>query len=188
MSETAENLEQHIEACLKGNPDSFEEIVKLCEPKVRAVIAAMSPDPNIVEDLTQDAFVIAYQKLDTYQPGTNFMAWIRTIARNVAQNSRRRWYRRQDAQKHYEAEAERTLAENIDKLIDSLPEETLESLRDCVGGLNGKMKQLVDGYYYESCSLKTVAELLNISSSAAKVTLHRARQALGNCLQHKGGE
>jgi RNA polymerase sigma-70 factor (ECF subfamily) len=182
----SEALDQHIQACLDGDMDRFTEVVTLCEPRVRAVLAAMSPDPNVVPDLTQEVFLIAYQRLDSYQPGSNFLAWIRTIARHVAQNARRSWYRRQAMREQYQPEAERLMAENIDRLVESLPEETLEALRACVGGLGGRNKELVDGYYFEGNSLKRIAEFLNMSPSAAKVALHRARQAIGICLHRKG--
>ncbi len=180
-------LDQHIARCIDGDLREYEEVVRLCEPRVRAVVAAMVPDPNAVPDLTQEVFVIAWKRLSSYRPGTNFLAWIRTIARNVAQNERRRWYRDQELHKGYQAEAERILAENIDQFVDSLPEETLEALRDCVGGLGGRTRELVDGYYYEGCSLKHLAGLLNVTATAAKVALHRARKALGKCLRKKGG-
>jgi RNA polymerase sigma-70 factor, ECF subfamily len=179
-------LDQHIARCVDGDLREYEEVVRLCEPRVRAVLAAMVPDPNTVSDLTQEVFVIAWRRLSSYRSGTNFLAWIRTIARNVAQNERRRWYRDRELHQEYRVEAERLLAENIDQFVDSLPEETLEALRDCVGGLGGRTRELVDGYYYEGCSLKNLAGLLDVTATAAKVALHRARKALGKCLQKKG--
>lgn len=179
-------LDRCAQQCLEGDSGRFEEIVKLCEPKVRAVLAAMVPDADRVPDLTQDTFVIAYRRLSSYQPGTNFPAWIRAIARNVAQNERRHWYRLQDAQQKYEAEAERCIAENIDRFVESLPEETLESLRNCVGRLGGRTRTLVERHYLEGCPVKMLSEALQVSATAAKVALHRGRQALGKCLQRKG--
>ena len=55
-----------------------------------------------------------------------------------------------------------------------------------MGGLGGRNKELVDGYYFEGNSLKRIAEFLNMSPSAAKVALHRARLAIGTCLHRKG--
>ena len=65
---------------------------------------------------------------------------------------------------------------------------TLEALRAWVGGLGGRNKELVDGYYFKGNSLKRIAEFLNMSPSAAKVAMHRARLAIGKCLRRKGGE
>jgi len=179
-------LDRCVRQCLDGDINRFEEIVRICEPKIRAVLAAMIPDSDKVPDLTQEAFVITYRRLSSYQPGTNFLAWIRTIARNVAQNERRRWYRQQDMQQNCQAEAERRIAENIDRFVESLPEETLESLRHCVGRLGGRTRSLVEGYYFEGCPVKTLSDALKLSATAAKVALHRGRQALGKCLQGKG--
>ena len=180
------DLDGHVRACLAGDLDRFAEIVKACEPKVRGVLAAMVPDPNSIPDLTQEVFVTAYDKLATYRPGTNFAAWIRAIARNTAQNERRRWYRRQDLQQRYQADTEQQIAQQVEAWVDSLPEEALESLRSCVGELGGRTRDLVDGYYFQGRPLQRLAEALQISATAAKVALHRARQALGNCLQKKG--
>ena len=42
------------------------------------------------DDVMQDAAIIAYRKLDSYKPGTNFRAWMSRIVQNVALNHRRR--------------------------------------------------------------------------------------------------
>ena len=183
-----DDLDHHIRRCQAGELDAFEQIVKAYEPKVRAVLSAMVPDYDLVPDLVQEVFVIAHRKLASFEVGTNFSAWIKTIARNVAQNERRKWIRRQEMQVQYrkETEAEAQISENIEAFVNGLPDETLEALRDCVGGLKGKTRRLVNGYYYEGCSIKQVSEILDVSASAAKVALHRARQAVSKCLQRKG--
>jgi RNA polymerase sigma-70 factor (ECF subfamily) len=182
-----DHLDQHIEACLQGDMNRFEEVVKLYEPKVRAVLAAMIPDSGQVSDLTQEVFLVAYRRLSSYRSGTNFSAWISTIARNVAQNERRRWYRQQHMHEGYKAETERRLVENIDRFVESLPDDSLAALQECVGGMAGRTRAIVDGFYYDRCSIKEIADILKLSSNAAKVALHRARRALGDCVQKKGG-
>lgn len=179
-------LERHIEACLKGDVDRFEEVVKVHEPRVRAIIAAMVPDSATVPDLTQEVFVIAFKRLASYRRRTNFSAWIGTIARNVAQNERRRWYRRQQAYRDYQAETEYRLSQSIDRFVEGLPAETLAALQECVDGLQGKTRALVDGFYNDRNTIKELSSILNMSASAAKVALHRARQALGRCIHRKG--
>jgi RNA polymerase sigma-70 factor (ECF subfamily) len=179
-------LDEHIAACLRGDQDRFEEVVRACEPKVRAVLAAMTPDPEAVPDLVQEVFIVAFQRLSAYRPGTNFPAWIKAIARNVAQNERRKWYRRQDLQQRYQAEAEQSITRQLEEFVDGLPEETLEALRSCVHELGGRTRSLVDGFYFEGAPLERLAAILKLSTSAAKVALHRARQSVGRCLRMKG--
>ena len=78
------------------------------------------------------------------------------------------------------------MAENIEQFVESLPEETLDSLRECVSGLGGRNRDLVNSFYFEGDSLKRIADFLNMSSNAAKVALHRARLAIGKCMHSKG--
>ncbi len=180
-------LDEHVRACQAGQTDRFAEVVKASESAVRGVLAAMVPDPDAVPDLAQEVFLTAYEKLDTYRPGSNFLAWIRAIARHTAQNERRRWYRRQEMQRRYQADLEQQLDDPVREFVDSLPEEVLASLRGCVDGLGGRTKSLVDGFYFEGRPLQRLADALQLSTGAAKVALHRARAALGKCLGRKGG-
>ncbi|MEM7391213.1 MAG: sigma-70 family RNA polymerase sigma factor [Verrucomicrobiota bacterium] len=179
-------LDEHIKACLAGDTDRFEEVVKACESKVRGVLGAMIPDHDLIPDLTQEVFLIAFRKLSSYQIGSNFMAWVSAIARNVAQNERRRWYRRQELKDKCRVDAEQKMEENIEQFVDSLPEDVLESLRQCVDGLGDRTKAIVNHYYHDQCSIKNLTEIFKLTSSAAKVTLHRARQAVNKCMRRKG--
>ncbi len=181
-----ENLEQTIAKILAGDPDLYREIVGAYEQTVRATLAAMVPDPNSVPDLTQEVFIIAFQRLSSYQPGTNFVAWIRAIARNVAQNERRRWYRRREMEEGFRTEVDCQVDARVDTLIEDLPEDLLDSLKDCFGKLQGKTRAVMDGFYFKDNTINELASLLQVSTSAAKVMLHRARGALGSCLQKKG--
>ena len=180
-----EDLDQIVAQILKGDLDLFSRIVTAYESRVRAVIAAMIPDPNMTPDLTQEVFVIAYQHLAAYRPGTNFLAWLRAIARNVAQNERRRWYRRHELEARFEAEVTQQVEAQVDRIVDDLPEDLLSSVQECVTHLEGKARQLMDGFYYQEHSVNELARLLRISAGSVKVILHRARHAVGSCLQKK---
>ncbi|MEE8169462.1 MAG: RNA polymerase sigma factor [Phycisphaerae bacterium] len=52
-------------------------------------------DPALAEDAVQDAALIALDKLDAFEPGTNFTAWMGRMVRNVALNNARKEHRRQ---------------------------------------------------------------------------------------------
>ncbi len=181
-----DDLDQTIKSILAGDINRYRDIVDTYEGTVRAVVGAMVPDPSLAPDLTQEVFIIAFQRLSSYQPGTNFTAWLRTIARNVAQNERRRWYRRHTQEERYRTEATQLVETEVDTLLDDLPEDLLSSLQDCVTRLHGKSKDVMDGFYFKNHSVNALAEKLRISVSSAKVILHRTRSALGSCLQKKG--
>lgn len=181
-----DNPDQIIPKILAGETDLYGQIVEIYESRVRAVVASMVPDPNATADMTQEVFVIAYQRLSSYKLGTNFLAWLRAIARNVAQNERRRWYRRREMEQRYETEVAQRIETHIDEAVEEMPEDMLGSLQDCMSHLHGKAREMMDGFYFKEHNIQQLAELLEISAGAAKVVLHRARQALGSCLQKKG--
>ncbi len=53
------------------------------------VAAAIVWNPSDADDVMQEAAIIAVGKIDSFQPGTNFKAWMAQIVRNVALNHRR---------------------------------------------------------------------------------------------------
>ena len=57
-------------------------LVRLFQESVWRIAAAMLRDRDATENLVQQVFVDAYLHLDQYEPGTDFGAWIRTVARN----------------------------------------------------------------------------------------------------------
>lgn len=181
--DTASALDRCVQRCLAGDMAAYEELVRIAEPKVRAVLSVMCPDRDRVPDLTQETFIVAWRKLAGYQQGTNFMAWIKAIARNLAQNERRRWFNREHEQIDYQAQVEWQIAESIDQFVEELPEETIESLRNCVGKLGGRTRALVESHYFEGCPVKTLSDMFKLSATAAKVALHRGRLALGKCMK-----
>ena len=180
------DLDGLIARILAGNSDLYRGVVETYEGNIRAVISAMIPDPNQVPDVTQEVFLIAYQRLSTYRAGSNFSAWLRTIARNVAQNERRRWYRQRKQEEQFKAEVVRTVEPHVDTVLGEIPEDLLGALDECVTRLNGKSKEVTDGFYFRDRTLGDLAGRLGISMASAKVILHRARQAIGSCLQKKG--
>ena len=88
-------LDALVGATLAGDREAYRQIITLSEAKVRVVLAAILPDSSVVEDLAQEVYVTAFYKLVDYRPGSDFLASLTTIARNLALNERRRWHRRE---------------------------------------------------------------------------------------------
>ena len=71
---------------LKGNDESFDIIYQETKKSVYLSIRLIIYRKEDIEDLMQDTYIKALDKLDTYKIGTNFNAWISQIARNLAIN------------------------------------------------------------------------------------------------------
>ena len=74
----------------QGDPAAFGELVDRHRAAVyRAALAALR-SPADAEDAAQDAFLLAYRRLDSFRGDASFKTWLLTIAWNQALTRRRR--------------------------------------------------------------------------------------------------
>ncbi|MCI0657645.1 MAG: hypothetical protein L0170_11320, partial [Acidobacteria bacterium] len=109
----SEEIDDQVEDVRRGNLDAYRRVISLSESKVRLVLAAILPEPQMIEDLAQEVFLQIYDRLGEYRQGTDFFAWIKELARHSALNERRRWVRRQAATRRYRAQVERALERDL---------------------------------------------------------------------------
>lgn len=66
--------------------EKTHEFIKLLtghQSALRAFIVSLMPGSPDVQDVLQDTNVVIWEKMDSFEPGTNFKAWVFTIARNM---------------------------------------------------------------------------------------------------------
>ena len=174
-----------VAAVLAGDREAYRAIIDGCEAKVRVVLAAMLPDKESVDDLAQEVFVTAYGKLREYRPGSDFVAWLKAIARNLALNERRRWFRHQGFKEKFQAEMETALDSSIITAAERFEGHVLEALRDCLTKLQEPARRITEDFYFHGQSTETIANRLNRNSGWVRLALFRARSTLAACLQFK---
>ena len=83
MSENPANFDPDsiVEQVLGGEKDRFRLLVREYGLLVRGYLAARVYHLEDAEDLAQEAFLVAFSKLSTYEIGTNFRAWLLSIAK-----------------------------------------------------------------------------------------------------------
>jgi len=95
----------------------FEDWVREHQSRLRAFIRALGADEVWVDDLAQEAFIVAYRRLDEFEPGTDFGKWLRSIARYLVANEHRK-----------QARHSRLLPfAVVDALLDHEPESAVET-------------------------------------------------------------
>src|SRR6476619_6587686 len=78
-----------VARCLAGETAAFEAIVTRYERVFFTVAMRMLGDYDAARDAAQDAFISAYRRLDTYDPGRPFFSWLYRILVNGCLNDRR---------------------------------------------------------------------------------------------------
>lgn len=137
-----------------------------------------------VDDLAQEAFMIAYRELDRFEPDQDFGKWLRGIARNLVRNELRRKARRgRLMDKHVTTH----LLAVSDSDHDEIGFEAAEfhALRDCLELLPEKSRMLIGGRYFDEWNSSILADKFEMSATAVRLALMRIRRHLNNCIKER---
>jgi len=179
-------LERNLAMVCSGNPEAYRDVIAACELRVRLVIASILPDREGVDDVAQEVFLKAYQKLGDYTPGTDFLAWISSLARQMAFNARKVRLRNVAMKHRYRAEVLQHCDSESELLAASTQAELFDALRACKDQLDGHARTLTEDFYFHGRSSVELARAHQREEGWVRLVLFRARQALSECLQRKG--
>jgi RNA polymerase sigma-70 factor (ECF subfamily) len=83
-----------IRRCQQGETAAFDELVLRYQRQAFAVAWRLLGDFSEAKDVTQEAFVRAYQGVRTFRGEAKFSTWLLSIVMNLCRNRRRWWARR----------------------------------------------------------------------------------------------
>ncbi len=167
----------YIEAVRKGNVAAFSFLVERYQNMVYSLALKLLKKPEDAEEMAQDTFVKAYQKLDTYEGKSKFSTWLYSITYNACISELRkrridfkslddRQISDQDEQRMYDYFSE-TKKEDQDKYLNL-----------ALGKLPEDDQVLVTLYYYENQSMDEISTITGLTVSNIKVKIHRARKKM----------
>lgn len=173
----SEDKEQLVDAAREGDAEAFAALVRLHERSVYGLAFATVRDRAAADDITQDAFVVAWTQLKKLQNSGAFSMWLRKIARNLALNwIRSARYREALANRHREQSPERAHA--ADPTLEIMSEERRAALLKALGALSAPVREAILVFYLEGQSVGEAARQLGISENALKLRLHNGRKRL----------
>jgi RNA polymerase sigma-70 factor (ECF subfamily) len=164
-----------VERAAAGDRQAFERLYRRSVDRVYSLSRRMA-GAELADDLTQEVFIRAWQKLPTFQRRSRFSTWLHRLAVNHILSRREQHARRE---KRSVGDGEERLSFVADRMI--TPGLGLD--------LEGAIDQLPEGareifvlYDVEGYSHKEIAERMNISTGTSKSQLHRARMMLRELL------
>jgi len=177
---------QLIRDAQRGDLQAFTELVKRHQAQVRACLVVRMENRHEADDLAQEAFIVAFEKLGEFDADRPFGPWIRSVAFNLLRNHCRK---NRPAAVGGSAELEALIDESV-AARHPLPNESdrLAALRQCIQNLNESMSSLVQLRYREERSLAEVREALAIKHSTLTMRLHRLRAVLRQCVKRRLGK
>jgi len=177
-----ESDESLIDRTLQGELSAFEQLVERHRVIVFRV-AARIVGPDDAEDVSQDAFLRAFHRLDQYRGTARFRTWLLQITQNVALNTLA-WASRRPT----EPTAETPDAADRDPIrqpASALEEhERRQRLELKLGGLRPEYRSLVVLRDLEGLSYSEIADVLDMPIGSVKGRLHRAREELIDLLRN----
>jgi RNA polymerase sigma-70 factor (ECF subfamily) len=169
---------------LAGDTQAFADIVRMYQETVWRIAAALLRDRDATENLVQQVFVDSYFHLDQYAIGTDFGAWIRTVARNRLRKELRTANREDRRLAAYRDRlAERMRAEATGNRDDS--DAYVAALRGCRELLSARDAELVKLRYEKGLSFEEIAKTQGQTPEAVQRMISRIRFRLRDCIQQK---
>ena len=174
---------QWIAEARSGDKEAFSNLVEKYQRPVFNVCYRMLGTPTAAEDAAQEAFIRAYQALDRYDPKRSFATWLLSIASNYCIDLLRKKkvnILSMDSDKHAwltppdprpcpeKAVSDKEKSALVQSILAELPETD---------------RAAVILQYWHDYSHAEIAETLDLSSSAVKSRLFRARKLLAGKLQ-----
>ena len=170
-----------IHRTLDGDDNAFAELVKKYQKQVHALIWRKMGDFHIAEELTQDVFLKAYQRLATLKKPQSFASWLYVIASNDSST----WLRKK---RLWTQSLEDTSGTQLEKatysgyVIEENERAAAEAQRDVVKKLLAKLQEsertVMTLYYFGEMTCREISEFLGVSVGAIKSRLDRARHRL----------
>jgi len=172
-----------VAAALGGDERAFARIVAAYERAVFAIAYRMTYDAAAAEDLTQEVFLRAWRKLDTFRPGEPLKPWLLRLATNVCINALKK--RRPVAVAMVgdgEGDAREPASEGPDASELAAKGETAELLEQAIAQLPDDYRLIITLRHVEELSYEEIAGILKRPLGTVKVQLFRARERLRRML------
>jgi RNA polymerase sigma-70 factor, ECF subfamily len=181
-----------VERTLAGDRDAFRVLVERHSRNVYGLAYRMTGNQHDAEEVVQEAFLRAYQKLSQFASRANFGTWVYRIAANYAID-RMRQKKSEDAKralpaKQTEDGLEMDLMSTVPDAAPS-PERLAQSgqlavqMRRALGQLTAAERTAFVMRHWGGSGIEEIAEELKSSTSAAKNTVFRSVQKLRKALE-----
>jgi RNA polymerase sigma-70 factor, ECF subfamily len=180
-----------VERTLAGERDAYRILVERHSHNVFRLAYRMTGNQHDAEEVVQEAFLRAYQKLGQFAARANFGTWVYRIAANYAID-RMRQKKKEEARRVEPSVGEDGMENSpVSQVQDAAPTperltqslELRKQMEIALAALSESERTAFVMRHWEGCGIEEIAEVLKSNSGAAKNTVFRAVQKLRQALQ-----
>lgn len=179
-----EQLDQWLCLTQQGDQTAFDRIVEHLHRRLRLWLAARCEPAVDSDEIAHRAFIQAFRKVDSYQPGTCVRAWLWAIARNQLLAERTAVLRRRHREQELPAALCAELAREMDD-NEAADETEIAALRRCVAGLDTNKRSLLAAYYRDGHDCPGLAAMVGSTAGAVRKRLCLLRRSLRGCVERR---
>jgi RNA polymerase sigma-70 factor (ECF subfamily) len=170
---------QIIEEIKNGNEYSYVILYERYKKAIFHFCLKMLKDEDTAKDIFQDIFVCVFQNLRDLKNPDLFKSWLYTIARNKCITFINK------SKKIVALQTEISTLNNDDPLNNLISNETINIIMKSIDSLSYDYKEIIMLREYSGLSYLEIAQILNISESAVKSKLFKARLKLHGILKNQ---
>lgn len=151
-----------------GDKKSFEVLMQRHEKFLMKVVVRLTRDLDLAEDIVQDAFIKAYNRLSIFEGRSSFRSWLYQIALNTARNRFRKYSR------------ETLTSEPTEQAVESQAEQSMIAvdvrtvLQAEIQKLPARQQMALTLRIYEDLSFKEIADMMSCPYDTAKANYRHA--------------
>ena len=165
-----------IERAQSGDREAERALYEAHVDPVYRLAYRMSGDPEMAKDFTQEAFIKAFDGLESFRGDAAFGTWLHTITTRVVLNGLRRVKRRTRHEAPMEAAANRGVGPRRTE------PDVRDRLREAIDGLSDAYRMVVVMHDLEGYTHAEIGQALGIATGSSKARLSRARAQLRESL------
>jgi RNA polymerase sigma-70 factor (ECF subfamily) len=167
-----------IRTTLAGQPTAFGQLVLKYQDRLFNALFRLLGSAEDARDITQDAFVQAFLKLESFRGSAAFYTWLYRIGFNLAMSHAR--------SKHSTQSLDNRKLDSGSEPVDRAPppeadfarEEQIKLVHTAIGELTVEYRQIIVLREIEGFSYDQIAEVLELPVGTVRSRLFRARLAL----------
>jgi len=167
-----------VEKARAGDRLAFEQLYRSHCDRIFALCWRMcGGDRALAEDMVQEAFVRAWNKLDLFRAESKFGTWLHRLAVNVVLSDRRIRVKRVQREQEMNENVERVLVGQKDVVAG-----LRKDLEAAISGLPERARTVLILYDIEGYQHAEIAEMTGMAVGSSKAQLHRARKLVREVL------
>ena len=164
-----------VEKAKSGDSRAFGSLYEACLPTVKRICAKLIDDNDAIDDIAQDAFVVAFVSINKLNDNDKFPQWVAGIASRLV-------FKHLECQRHLQSIAPAELKVEFEDSDSCEPPLSISELEQIISQLPDGYRKVFTLSIVEGRSHKEIAELLGIEPHSSSSQLLRAKRMLRKML------